>query len=234
MIPAIADFLPHSMIEWEGRLATLLVLQGCNYRCPFCHSARFVPPGDPESAVPWEEKLLADKDWIDGVVISGGEPTIHAGLPKLLAALCDLGIPAKLDTNGSAPERLRELISAGLLQHVAMDVKAPLEVEAYDAATGHKGSLPNVLRSLDVLKDSAVSYELRTTVAPTVFTSDDDLLALARDLTWAERWYVQAFRPIGCLDEKLDTLAPTNPVWLSGIAATCRELVPGCRIRGGG
>ena len=110
--PQIAEFIPSSMVDWDGRIASVIVLQGCNFRCPCCHSGRFVSAGPLESEVPWEaveRRFIENAGWLDGVVVSGGEPTIHRTLPFLLEELRRLQLPVKLDTNGSSPERLREL-----------------------------------------------------------------------------------------------------------------------------
>jgi pyruvate formate lyase activating enzyme len=236
MIPAVAEFLPHSMIEWEDRLAALVLLQGCNCRCPFCHSAVFVPPGKPARPISWDsvkERLTEDRAWIDGVVVSGGEPTIHAGLVELLADLRQMEIPAKLDTNGSNPAVLKRLIDERLVEHVALDVKSPLDESSHDRATGTSGFLPRVRESLEILKTGGVSYELRTTVWPTVFPDGSSLVGLARELAWATRWFLQGFRPVGCLDPETTKLPETNPAWLAKMAEQCREIAPGCRVRGG-
>lgn len=239
MNPPIAELLPSTLLEWEDRISAAVALQGCNFRCPFCHSAGMVPVGPPEQEVPWgvvEEHLHGNTGWIDGVVVSGGEPTIHAGLASLLEKMRALELPVKLDTNGSNPAMLRELVNAEVVEHIALDVKALFEPEDYERATGNKGALAKVLETLEYLKGSPVSYELRTTCVPGLLGPDEEakLLALARDLSWARAWYLQAFRPVGCLDPEYEKLPATNPEWLKSFAAKCRESAPGCRARGMG
>ena len=238
--PPIAEFIPSSMIDWDGRIASVVVLQGCNCRCPCCHSGKFVPPGAPEREVPWdvvEGHFVANEGWIDGVVVSGGEPTIHAGLAGLLEALRGLGLPVKLDTNGSTPRRLRELVEAGLVEHVAMDVKAPLDPDAYARATGLPAEraaalLEAVRESIEYLRTGPVSCELRTTLAPGVFTGDAELERLAAELSWTGRWYLQGFRPVDCLDPLMERHPATDPARLERNAACLHGLAPGCRARG--
>jgi len=233
-LPPVAEFFPSSLIEWEDHLSAVIALQGCNYRCPFCHSARLVRPGPPDREVPWDEveRVLARRaGWLDGVVVSGGEPTIHAGLGELLEALRALDLPVKLDTNGSSPARLEELVRAGLVQHVALDVKAPLDEAAYERATGRSGALAAVRESLALLRRGGVSCELRTTIWPVVF-DERALLELARELAWAPAWFLQSFRPQGCLDPEAERLPPTDPDWLAAVARKCRAVAPGCRVRG--
>jgi pyruvate formate lyase activating enzyme len=240
--PPVAAFVPSTMVDWDDRIASVVVLQGCSFRCPCCHSAGFVPAGLPANVVPWgavERHFSANAGWIDGVVVSGGEPTVHAGLAALLEKLRDLELPVKLDTNGSSPGRLRGLVEAGLVRHVAMDVKAPLEVDSYARATGlgpgrAAKALDSVRESLDYLRTKPVSCELRTTVAPNVFTDVAHLEALAIELSWAARWYLQAFRPLDCLDPRMTGYPPTDPAWLGRTAARLREVAPDCRVRGEG
>jgi pyruvate formate lyase activating enzyme len=242
MMPPVAEFLASSLLEWEDRLSAVVILQGCNFRCPFCHSAKMVPVGRPENEVPWdavEAELASRRGWLDGVVVSGGEPTIHAGLGEMLERLRELKLPVKLDTNGSAPETLRGLVERGLVEHVALDVKALLVPDDYARATGCEGALANVRATLDYLKglaNDAVSCEIRTTVVPGLLDdergSDGPLLELARELSWADRWYLQGFRPVGCLDPEWDKLPETDPNWLAAVAEKCREIAPGCRVRG--
>ena len=199
-----------------------------------------VPAGSPEHEVPWDavrEHVQKNADWIDGVVVSGGEPTIHAGLGALLEKIRALELPVKLDTNGSAPATLRELVEAGLVRHVALDVKALLAPEDYERATACKGALDKVRESLEYLRNlekGPVSYELRTTCVPGILGRDEEekLLELARELAWARAWYLQTFRPVGCLDPEFEKLPPTDPEWLKAVAARCREVAPGCRVRG--
>ncbi len=241
MMPPVAEFLPSSLLEWEDRLSAAVILQGCNFLCPFCHSANTVPVvSHPEDEVPWDvvEAELANRGgWLDGVVVSGGEPTIHAGLGEMLERLRALGLPVKLDTNGSGPEALRGVVEAGLVEHVALDVKALLEPDDYARATGREGALAKVRETLDYLKDSAVSCELRTTVVPGILDdergSDGPLLTLARELSWATEWHLQPFRPVGCLDPEYEKLPATDPNWLAAVAEKCRDIAPGCRVRGG-
>jgi len=237
MIPKIAEFQPNSMIEWEDRLAGLIILQGCNFRCPFCHSAKFIPPGDPETPVPWDvvrDRLESDHDWIDGVVVTGGEPTIHASLEELLRELREMEFDVKLDTNGSAPARVKRLVEDGLVQHVALDVKAPLTDEAYAISAGREGWLAAIEELLSWLKEGHVSYELRTTLFPLVFDDEEKVYDLAREISWATRWYIQGFRPVGCLDPALLELPETDFNWLERVAAKCREIAPGAKLRGDG
>ncbi|MBN1808359.1 MAG: anaerobic ribonucleoside-triphosphate reductase activating protein [Planctomycetes bacterium] len=200
-MPPVAFYLASSLIEWPGRIAASLVLQGCNFKCPFCHSRDFVPTTPPASEVPLDA-VLADlslrKDWIDAVVVSGGEPCIHADLPDLLAVIKNAGFPVKLDTNGSNPDMLTAVIERGLADLVAMDVKAPLD-DRYHAAAGTRVNLDNIRRSIDVLLARPDLHEFRTTFVPG-HHAEPEAAAIAEILHGAASFYVQGFVNHNTLD----------------------------------
>ncbi|MBU2063848.1 MAG: anaerobic ribonucleoside-triphosphate reductase activating protein, partial [Candidatus Omnitrophica bacterium] len=131
----IKGFNPHTFIDWEGKLASVIYLPGCNFRCPFCHTKDLVSGIDTLSNIPLEqiERFLDQKKgWIDSIVIGGGEPTLHNDLAQLLTELKNYGLLVKLDTNGTRPDVLGNLLSAKLVDYIAMDVKAPLVKEKYE------------------------------------------------------------------------------------------------------
>jgi pyruvate formate lyase activating enzyme len=176
--------------------------------------------------------LEENAGWIDGAVVSGGEPTIHSNLADLLGRLREMELPVKLDTNGTNPSLLKSLVREGLVQHVALDVKAPLEEDAYDRASCARGELARVRETLSFLEAGEVSCELRTTVVPGIADDEAKLLELARALAWAPAWYLQRFRPVGCLDPDFERAPATDEGWLGHAASRCREIAPGCRVRG--
>ena len=154
-----------TLLDYPGKVACTLFLQGCNYRCPFCHNSELLDhAGEPfmteEAFLAFLEKRVG---LLDGVCVSGGEPTLYPGLEALLRRIKALGFAVKLDTNGSRPDVLKTLVEKGLVDHVAMDVKnSPRQ---YGETTGISGvALNRVEESLAFLLTDAVSYELRTTV----------------------------------------------------------------------
>ena len=130
--PLIGGYLPTSFLDWEGRVAAVVFLPGCNFRCPFCHNAPLatgLAEGiDPKPVL---SDILRRKDFLDGVVVSGGEPTLFARLAELLSWFRNVAkLPVKLDTNGSHPEVLEALLGDRLVDAVAMDIKAPMAPQA--------------------------------------------------------------------------------------------------------
>ena len=154
-----------TLLDYPGKVACTVFLQGCNYRCPFCHNSELLCHDG--EAFMTEEAFLAFLNkrtgLLDGVCVSGGEPTLYPGLESLLHRIKALGFAVKLDTNGSRPDVLKTLVEKGLVDHVAMDVKnGPRQ---YAETTGIPGvSLERIEESLRFLLSDAVSYELRTTV----------------------------------------------------------------------
>jgi len=170
----IAGLQKMTLLDFPGKVACTVFLQGCNYRCPFCHNSSLLPPaGD---ALMDEEALLAflgkRRGLLDGVCVSGGEPTLSPDLPALLEKLKGLGFLTKLDTNGSRPEVLRALAAQGLLDYVAMDVKnSPAR---YGETVGLPGyDLTAVEESLRFLLSGSLPFELRTTVVRQLHTPED-------------------------------------------------------------
>jgi len=212
-----------TLIDYPGCLACTVFLTGCNFRCPFCYSAELVLPEkiavQPE--IPRKDFfdfLKQRKGQLDGVVICGGEPTINPELVDFCSQIKKLGYKIKLDTNGSNPAVIENLLKKKLLNYIAMDIKAPRE--KYPRLIGFNGVssaylLNNIQKSVDLLKKEVVDYEFRTTFVPGLHTKDD-VLAIMQWLKPAKRFYLQNFRPEKTLDPNLSTLRPFQADELAG------------------
>ncbi|MEW5725446.1 MAG: anaerobic ribonucleoside-triphosphate reductase activating protein [Thermodesulfobacteriota bacterium] len=199
---AIKGFLETSFLDWPGQVAAVLFLAGCNFRCPFCHNHGLVLAPQEYPSLEWpavKARLKEFSGWIDGVVVTGGEPTVSPGLEGLIREIRAAGFQVKLDTNGSRPEVLASLLEQGLLDHVAMDVKAPLDEVSYARAAGRPDFLEPVRQSLEILENAGVAYTLRTTVVPDLH-SERDLFKMAEQLRDAPQWNLQNFNPENALD----------------------------------
>ena len=233
MLPTIKGFTPSSLIDWEGKLSCILFLPGCNFRCRYCHAADLVLRPDELADVDPEVMRAYFKDnqgWIDGAVICGGEPTLHEGLPELCEWLRRLDLAVKLDTNGSRPEVVEQLIDTGLIDRVAMDVKAPFD-ERYQTVVGVKCDVEAVRRTADLLIESGFDHEFRTTVCPAVIDSRD-VLDIARALKGAQSYVLQPFRPVDCIDPAMETVEPMPLPALRKLAEACSQFVRRCTVRG--
>ncbi|MDK1030375.1 MAG: anaerobic ribonucleoside-triphosphate reductase activating protein [Planctomycetia bacterium] len=232
-LPRIRGFLPTTMIDWCGKLASTLFLSGCNLRCRFCHAGALIFEREPPESIPFEsiaEHLKTMEGWIDGVVICGGEPTIHPGLRDLCIELKALGLAVKLDTNGTAPEVLRSLIADGLVDAVAMDIKAPLD-DRYAEVCGTEVNLEAIRRSIGLLMDCGAEVEFRTTMCP-AFVDEEEIHAMGAAIRGAELWVLQSFSPEEALEVSLRDLAPWPPQKMSELAKAGGLYVDECLVRG--
>jgi pyruvate formate lyase activating enzyme len=169
----IGALIKHSLIDWEGRVAAVIFTRGCNFRCGYCHNPLLVLPElyRDEPNIPINDVLAhleSRKEWLDGVVISGGEPTIHTDLEEFIRTIHTLGLPVKLDTNGTNPGMLKRLINQHLVDFVAMDIKHLPRQDCYARVTGVDSAylLQSVLESIEILKTSSIGYLFRTTLIP--------------------------------------------------------------------
>lgn len=189
----VQGFIPVSMLDWDGMLSAVVFLSGCNFECPYCHNGDLVKNPVSVSQVSWKEiesHLTSKKDWLDGVVITGGEPTIHKNIKTFIRQIRNLGMKIKIDTNGALPGALTELIEEELVDYVAMDIKATFE--KYELATGSNVDTSKVRKSVAVLRKAGVDYEFRTTVVPGI-TEETDILEIAKFLAGSNAYYLQQF-----------------------------------------
>ncbi len=198
----IGGLTPLSTTDWPGMLAAVVFCQGCPWRCGYCHNPGLIPPRS-EHEIPWEEVmafLRRRQGLLDGVVFSGGEPTLQAGLADAMREVRALGFKIGLHTGGMVTKRLAEVLP--LVDWVGMDVKAPFA--DYVLTTSVAGSGERALEGLQHVIASGIDHEIRTTVHPGLL-SDSDLVEVGRDLAGrgVKRYAIQAFRSQGCGDDGL-------------------------------
>jgi pyruvate formate lyase activating enzyme len=170
----IGGLLKFSLIDYPGKMAAVIFTQGCNYRCPFCHNPELVLPGSFNPSMLLEDVmafLTKRQGQLQGVVVTGGEPTLHHDLKDFLRRIKSLGFLVKLDTNGSNPDVLGEILREKLVDLVAMDIKSSLE--GYCKATGVIADLEAVKASIALIQGSGVAHIFRTTVLKRIVSDDD-------------------------------------------------------------
>lgn len=213
----IKGFLETSFVDWPGRIAAVLFLGGCNYRCPYCHNRRIVL--EPETLPDWPldeilRRLGGRRNWVDGVCVTGGEPTVHPGLPGLLKILKADGWAVKLDTNGSRPQVLGGILQEGTVDAISMDIKAPLDDVSYRRNGGPGADPQKVAQSLALVAGSGIPLETRTTVHPDLLKKSDLKLIsdqLKKALGKGHRNKFQNFAPGETLDPALSPFSlPTR------------------------
>ena len=191
MLKNIKGFQPVSLIDYPGQISAILFLSGCNMRCQFCHNPELVlTPNQGENFD--EDKIFnyleSRRGKIDGLVITGGEPTLQEGLKEFIQKVKARGFLVKLDTNGLLPEKLEGLIP--LVDFVAMDIKS--SKEKYSLVAGCKVDLAKIQESIDLIMKSDVDYEFRTTVLPDFFTKED-VISIGKWLKDSKKYALQQF-----------------------------------------
>lgn len=191
----IGGLIKFTLIDYPGHVAAVVFTQGCNFRCRYCHNPELVYPHLLQDSMPTEDVmsfLRRRRGTLEGLVITGGEPTLHAGLTDFMAEVKALGYKIKLDTNGTKPEVLQEAIERQLVDFVAMDLKAPLE--KYSQITGVEFDPKIIQKSIDLIVASGLPYEFRTTYDKEVLT-DADIQAIS-DSIQGKNYRVQECLPV--------------------------------------
>ena len=187
----IGGIIPSSLVDWDGKIVCTLFTIGCNFRCWYCHNPSLVLGNAGEIS---EEKvflMLNDlKGWIDGVCVTGGEPTIHGDIVEFLTKIKELEYKIKVDTNGSHPEVLENILQEELADYIAMDIKAPME--RYEEVVGVKVDTARIEKSISLIMESGVDHEFRTTMIPEL--DIEDYIAIAKMIEGAKRYSLQFFR----------------------------------------
>jgi len=225
-----------SLLDFPGKVSSIAFVGGCNFRCPFCYNRDLVVAPQSLPSIRDDDVLGYLKNrraWLDGIVITGGEPTIQPELLGFLEEVKTCGFSVKLDTNGSNPELLKELVERGLVDYVAMDVKAPLCATKYSRAIGIQsdGFLQKIEESIDFLLSRRLEYEFRTTVVPNLLT-EDDILTIAGRIDGGKRYYLQQFVPMGSLiDARFSSVVPYSPFELERIREKIANRFAICGLR---
>lgn len=188
-----------SLIDYPGKISAIIFTQGCNFKCPYCHNPEIIKQdgATAKAVAPIFEFLESRKGKLDGVVITGGEPTIQKDLPEFIGKIKQMDFAVKLDTNGTNPEMVEELIKKGLLDYIAMDIKAP--IEKYPEITCSKVNTDNILKSIHLIMNSGIDYEFRTTVVKSQLEFKDFEM-ISELIADAKKYYLQRFIPTKTVD----------------------------------
>lgn len=218
-----------TLLDFPNHVACTVFTKGCNFRCPFCHNALLVegqevPDLDVEEFFSFLQKR---KGLLDGVAVTGGEPLLQADIIPFLRRIKDMGYAVKLDTNGSFPATLRDILNQGLADYVAMDVKNTRE--KYPLTAGWQGDVSQVEESIRILLDGTVPYEFRTTAVHELHTAED-FASIGRWIQGAQRYYIQQFRHSEHLLGEGFTAPSEEQMNLYLQAA--REYIPHAQLRG--
>lgn len=239
----IAGFLPNSFVDYPGKIAMVVFTAGCNLNCWYCHNRHLIRASDVDVYYS-PSAILADlkkkKGFLDAVVISGGEPTLQKGLKQFAASVKELGYLVKLDTNGTNPDIVREMIAEGLVDYVAMDIKAPFD--KYDKVVCKVVDIDAIKQTAALLigssaaggtrggsaqnSDAAFDYEFRTTFAPDL--TCEDIAEIAHQIRGAKRFTLQQYRPVSVYCPR----APHPPDYVKKCAENIEKLFLDFRVLG--
>jgi pyruvate formate lyase activating enzyme len=249
----IAGLQKLTLIDYPGKIACAVFLIGCNFRCGFCHNPELVLPEKIR-----KQQLISEKDFfkflkekkglLEGVCIGGGEPIIHKDLPDFIEKIKILDYLVKLDTNGSNPEMLKKLIDKKLVSYVAMDLKMPLGAfksqisnlksqiykskikNKYEQVVSVETNLDKIRKSIEVIKNSGIEYEFRTTVVPGIHTKED-IIQIAKEISPAKKYFLQNFRSEKTIDPKFKKIKFYPQEFLLKIQKEISPLFETCQVR---
>ncbi len=258
-----------TLIDYPGKIACTVFTVGCNFRCHFCHNPELVrnlkvaatsgvgktvaagfSPRQTISEQKFFEFLKSRQGLLDGICITGGEPTLYRDLPEFLKKIKALGFSVKLDTNGTAPDVLEKLLKDKMLDYIAMDIKASIKVPSSPASTCRRGeagkfqvpspyemvvgagvNLGDIKRSINIIKSSGLEHEFRTTVVPGLHVKED-ILDIAKFIKGAKKYYLQQFRAgEKILNQEYKTVKPYPAEFLKDLKEEIKDFFEVCEVR---
>ncbi len=221
-----------SLLDYPDKLSAIIFTSGCNFRCPYCYNPELVTKINKQNLLSEKEIMafLASRtNKLEAVVITGGEPTLHADLPAFIKKVKTLGFLIKLDSNGTNPEMLKKIIQAGLVDYLAMDIKAPLD--KYSKVVRVPVNIKNIKHSIQLIMNSGLDYEFRSTILPTLH-SYQDIEAMAKLIRGAKKYFLQNFVPSGRLnDDTFNKLKGFTSQQMDELIKLCQPYVEQCAAR---
>lgn len=218
-----------SLIDYPKHIACIVFTIGCNFRCPYCHNPELVDETAEEIPVKNVLKFLDERiGRLEGVVITGGEPTIHKDLPEFITKIKKKGYKVKLDSNGTNPEMLKELIDKKLIDYVAMDIKSP--ISEYSKHVGRSVNVNAIRQSIDLLMSSNIEYEFRTTVVKALL-SKENIQQIGNEIKGARKYYLQKFNSNRILNPQFKRKVTYTDLEFSEFRKMLLKYVKHCEIR---
>lgn len=227
----IGGFQKISTIDYPGHIASTVFLSGCNLKCKYCHNPSLACgeiDNEEVSSSEVLEYLAKRKGFIDGVCISGGEPTIHEDLEELVRPIKQMGYKVKLDTNGTNPEMVKSLVEKGLLDYVAVDIKAT--VDKYHEVAGCFVNTDKIKETIRYLMETNIDYEFRTTILPDL--DKNDIKEIAGYIEGSSKYVIQQFRNKVTLDKECESMSPYKQDYIFEITENIKPMFKTCEVRG--
>jgi len=199
-----------SLLDYPGKISSIIFTPGCNFRCPYCYNKELVLHPERYRLITEAQAIrkLKKNKWIDAVIVTGGEPTIHKDLPSFLKKIKkETRLLIGLETNGSNPEMLEELMRKKLVDYIAMDIKTALNHGDYSKATGWRADIKKIKKSISLIIKSKIKHEFRTTVVPGIVNTKD-IEAIVKLIKGEEDYFLQQFKPKNTLNKEYEKLKP--------------------------
>jgi len=218
-----------SLIDFPGQMSAIIFTIGCNFRCPYCHNPELVD--ETADIIPTEDVLDFLRTRIkqlDGVTITGGEPTMHDDLIPFIKEIKALGFKVKLDSNGTNPEMLEKIINEHLVDYLAMDIKAPFS--DYASGVGRPVDIEKIKKSVRLIMSNTIPYEFRTTVVKALL-SPEDIINISKDIKGAKKYYLQKFVSTKILNQGFIKKTTYTDEEFKEIQKNAQKYVTECYIR---
>ena len=224
-----------TLLDYPGKIACTVFTVGCMFRCPFCYNPELVLPEKIKPDAISEKDFFSFLDTrhglIDGVVICGGEPTMHSDLPDFAKKIKDMGFDVKLDSNGSNPEMLKRLMKEQLIDYVAMDIKGPKEKYCQIAGIPEDSEMvKKIEQSVEILKNSNIAFEFRTTIVPGLLDKED-IINIAKWIQGVRKYVLQNFSPRSAIDPAMEKVKPYPDNYILEIKQEVSPFFKECEIR---
>ena len=234
----IGGLQKQSLIDYPGKITAVIFTQGCNFRCSFCHNPDLVLPEKILSSEKISEEYVfsfisKNRNLLDAVTITGGEPTIHKGLPDFIAKIKELGLLIKLDTNGTNPTMLKNLINENLIDFIAMDIKTTLDLERYQKLCGNhldEKVLTKIKESIKTILNSNIEHDFRTTVIKE-HHSTQNLLNICMSIKGEKSYSLQKFNPMIVIDKQFEEYKSYTDEELKEIIKELEKIIPKINLR---
>lgn len=222
-----------TLIDYPGRVACTVFLFGCNFKCPWCYSPELVLPEEKKEDYGISEEeffsfLRKRKGKLEAVVVCGGEPTIYKELSSFIEKIKEEGFLVKVDTNGSNPKALKNLVKEDLVDYIAMDIKLPLS--SYKEVAGEEFDENKIRESIEFLLQEKIDYEFRTTVVPGIH-GKEEIKEIGKEIKGAKTYFLQNFLPEKTIDKSLLKTKPFSPEDLDELKKVAEKFVEICKTR---
>ncbi|MCM8784725.1 MAG: anaerobic ribonucleoside-triphosphate reductase activating protein [Candidatus Omnitrophica bacterium] len=220
-----------SLIEFPGIISCIVFTQGCNFRCPYCHNPELVLPEKFQDLIPEDlffSFLERRKKYLEGVCITGGEPTIQEDIIEFIRKIKDKGFKVKIDTNGSRPDIIEQLLNEKLIDYISFDLKGP--IEKYKIITGVEIEPNKILKSIELIKSSKIDYEIRTTVVKKQILFED-FEKIGKIIEGCKKYFLQKFIPSKLVEEDFMKEGTYTDEEFEEIKKIMKKYVSFCEVR---